>query len=74
MLPAPVGCNWQSTGEDNPLQLILEPDTVVQGSRIVTSALKVGRDVVECGWCLECLKGVHRLLLACFHLVLSSRQ
>ena len=51
MLPASLECNWQSTGEDNSLQLMVETETVAQGSGILSSALslalKVGREVVS---------------------------
>lgn len=46
-LSASVGCNWQSTGEDNSFQLILETEAVAQGSGILGLALKVGIDVVS---------------------------
>lgn len=51
MLPASAGCNQQSTGEGNSLQLMLETETVAQGSGILSSALslapKDGEDVVS---------------------------
>lgn len=46
-LPASVSCNWQSTGEDNSFQVMLETEAVAQGSGIPGLALKVGKDVVS---------------------------
>lgn len=51
MLPASVRRSQQSTGEDYSLQLLLETETVAQGSGILSSApslaLKDGKEVVS---------------------------